>query len=62
MLSADVWEYFEEQGPMRARTGEHYWQTILGQGGSKPAMELFKDFRGREPKIEPLLKQQGILQ
>ncbi|MBT8449671.1 MAG: oligopeptidase A, partial [Gammaproteobacteria bacterium] len=61
VLSADVWEYFEEQGPMATDTGQHYHDCILGQGGSKPAMELFVDFRGREPTIEPLLKQQGIL-
>jgi len=60
VLSADVWEYFEQQGALNTETGQHYWNCILSQGGSKPAMELFKDFRGREPEVEPLLRQQGI--
>jgi oligopeptidase A len=60
VLSADVWDFFEEHGPLEASTGKHYHREILGQGGSKPAMELFKAFRGREPEVEPLLKQQGI--
>lgn len=60
VLSADVWEYFEQHGPLSATTGKHYLKHILGQGGSKKAMELFVDFRGREPEVEPLLRQQGI--
>ncbi len=60
VLSADVWDYFAEHGPLEASTGRHYLENILGQGGSKPAMDLFIDFRGREPDVEPLLRQQGI--
>ena len=60
VLSADVWDYFTEHGPLQPSTGAHYLANILGQGGSKPAMDLFIAFRGREPEVEPLLKQQGI--
>ena len=60
VLSADVWEYFLEHGILEKSTGEHFLTHILSQGGSRPAMELFVNFRGRKPKIEPLLKQQGI--
>ncbi len=60
VLSADVWDYFTEHGPLSVNTGEHYLNNILGRGGSRSAMELFVAFRGREPEVEPLLKQQGI--
>ena len=60
VLSADVWDYFADHGPLEASTGRHYLKHILGQGGSKPAMDLFVEFRGREPEVEPLLRQQGI--
>lgn len=60
VLSADVWDYFADNGPLESSTGRHYLENILGQGGSKPAMDLFVDFRGREPEVEPLLRQQGI--
>jgi len=62
VLSADVWCYFEEQGIFNKTTGSHFLKQILSQGGSKEAMELFVNFRGREPSVEPLLKQQGIKQ
>ena len=60
VLSADVWDYFTEHGPLSGDTGAHYLNNILGRGGSRSAMELFVSFRGREPEVEPLLKQQGI--
>ena len=60
VLSADVWDYFTEHGPLSGDTGAHYLNNILGRGGSRSAMELFVAFRGREPEVEPLLKQQGI--
>ncbi|MCP3673117.1 MAG: oligopeptidase A [Gammaproteobacteria bacterium] len=60
VLSADVWSYFEEQGIFNKKSGEHFLKEILSQGGSKEAMALFVNFRGREPSVEPLLVQQGI--
>jgi oligopeptidase A len=60
VLSADAWSAFEETGPLNPDTGRRYRQTILEMGGSRPAMENFKAFRGREPKIDALLRHQGM--
>ncbi|MCP4414571.1 MAG: M3 family metallopeptidase, partial [Gammaproteobacteria bacterium] len=60
VLSADVWSYFEEKGIFDKEAGLRFLNEILSKGGSKEAMALFINFRGREPSVEPLLKQQGI--
>ena len=41
--------------------GEKFANTILANGGSKPSMETFKEFRGREPKVDALLEHSGLL-
>ncbi len=60
VLSADAWSAFEESGVLNPETGRRYRQEILEVGGSRPAMESFKAFRGREPSIDALLRHQGI--
>ncbi len=60
VLSADVWSAFEEAGALDPETGRRYREAILEAGGSRPAMESFKAFRGREPKIDALLRHQGM--
>ncbi len=60
VLSADAFSAFEEEGLFNAGVGTRFRETILAQGGSRPAMELFESFRGRPPRIEPLLRQSGI--
>ena len=60
VLSADAWSAFEETGVMNADTGRRYRQEILEAGGSRPAIESFKAFRGREPSIDALLRHQGM--
>ena len=60
VLSADVWSCFEEQGIFNKTVAEKFLQQILSQGGSKQAMELFVNFRGRKPSVDALLEQQGI--
>jgi len=60
VLSADAFAAFEEAGVMDAATGRRYREAILEVGGSRPAMESFKAFRGREPTIDALLRHQGI--
>ncbi len=65
VLSADVWSAFEEQsanegGVLDVETGRRYRKAVLEAGGSRPAMESFKEFRGREPRIEALLRHQGM--
>jgi oligopeptidase A len=61
VLSADAFAAFEETA-FAPETGTRFRDTILAQGGSKEAMELFIEFRGREPSIEPLLRQSGLLE
>jgi oligopeptidase A len=64
VLSADAYAAFEEtagaDGLPNAETGRKYRQAILEAGGSRPAIESFKAFRGREPHLDALLKHQGM--
>ncbi|GMR07432.1 MAG: oligopeptidase A [Gammaproteobacteria bacterium] len=60
VLSADAFAQFEENGIFDRRTGLHFMQSILEQGGSQEPMELFVNFRGREPSIDALLRHSGI--
>ena len=61
VLSADAFSAFEEAGVFDPATGERYRQQILEVGGSRPAMESFKAFRGREPRLDALLRHQGLV-
>ena len=60
VLSADAYSLFEEKGGLSAEAGQKFWQEILAQGGSRPAMESFVAFRGREPSIDALLRHNGM--
>ena len=60
VLSADAFSLFEEKGIFDRATGESFLHHILEQGGSSDAMTLFKNFRGREPNIDALLRHNGI--
>jgi len=66
VLSADAYAAFEEtvgaDGLPSIETGRRYRQAILEAGGSRPAMASFKAFRGREPKLDALLRHQGMVQ
>ena len=62
VLSADAFAAFEEEGIFNPETGNRFLQCVLEQGGSRPAMESFRCFRGREPDIEALLRHSGISQ
>ena len=61
VLSADAFGRFQEEGIFNQQTGLAFLHTILQRGGEDDANQLFLDFRGREPEIEPLLRQTGIL-
>ncbi len=61
VLSADAFSLFEENGIFDRATGEAFLHNVLEQGGSSEAMSLFKNFRGREPKIDALLRHNGIV-
>lgn len=60
VLSADAYSMFEEDGVLSRETGQLYWQEILAKGGSRPAMESFVAFRGREPSMDALLRHNGM--
>ncbi|MBK1692031.1 oligopeptidase A [Ectothiorhodospira mobilis] len=60
VLSADAFARFEEEGLFNPQTGRDFLTGILEQGGSRPALELFKAFRGREPEIDALLRHSGL--
>ncbi len=60
VLSADAYSLFEENGVLDPATGSRFWNEILGVGGSRPALESFVAFRGREPQIDALLRHSGM--
>jgi oligopeptidase A len=64
VLSADAYAAFEESadgnGTPSVETGRRYRTAILEAGGSRPAMESFKAFRGRAPQLDALLRHQGM--
>ncbi len=60
VLSADAFSLFEEKGIFDETTGRSFLHNVLEKGGSEDAMTLFVAFRGREPKIDALLRHSGI--
>jgi oligopeptidase A len=60
VLSADAYSLFEENGVLDPAIGDRFWNEVLGVGGSRPALESFIAFRGREPKIDALLRHSGM--
>ncbi|MDR9435338.1 MAG: oligopeptidase A [Thiohalophilus sp.] len=60
VLSADAFSLFEETGIFDRATGQRFLTSVLEQGGTREPMELFVDFRGREPRIDALLRHTGI--
>ena len=60
VLSADAYSFFEENGILDAKVGARFRDEILAVGGSRPAAESFKAFRGREPNVEALLRHNGM--
>ncbi len=62
VLSADAYSLFEEQGVLNPDVGARFRNEILAVGGSRPAMESFTAFRGREPGIDALLRHSGLIE
>ncbi len=60
VLSADAWSACEETEPLSVVTGRRLRQEVFERGGSRPALENFKAFRGREPSMDALLRHQGM--
>jgi peptidyl-dipeptidase Dcp len=59
-LDADTVEWFKENGGLLRKNGDHFRQTLLSRGGSADAMDLFRNFRGRDAQIQPLLERRGL--
>lgn len=60
VLDADTVEWFNEHGGLKRENGDRFRTTLLSRGGSADALGLFKNFTGRDPYIEPLLKRRGL--
>ena len=60
ILDAETVDWFKENGGLTRENGEHFRKELLGRGSSIESMQMFKNFRGREATIEPLLKRRGL--
>jgi len=60
VLDADTVAWFKENGGMSRENGDRLRRTVLSRGGSEDAMILYKNFRGRDPEIQPLLERRGL--
>jgi peptidyl-dipeptidase Dcp len=60
VLDADAVEWFQENGGLSRQNGDHFRRTLLSRGGSVDQMTLYRDFRGRDPRVEPLLERRGL--
>ena len=60
VLDADTVEWFKENGGLTRANGDRFRTLLLGVGGSKDPLEAYRDFRGRDAVIEPLLKRRGL--
>ena len=60
VLDADSVLWFKENGGLKRENGDHFRSTLLSKGASVDAMELFRNFRGADPSIEPLLERRGL--
>ncbi len=61
VLDADTVEWFKDNGGLTRKNGDHFRRSLLSRGGSLDSMQMFRDFRGRNADIEPLLRRRGLL-
>ncbi len=61
VLDADAFAYFQEKGIFNKEVATKFKENVLSKGGTELPMELYKNFRGQEPKVEALLKRAGLL-
>ena len=61
VLDADAFEYFKENGIFNKEIAEMFKDNILSRGGTEHPMKLYKQFRGQEPQVDPLLRRAGLL-
>ncbi|MBK6343655.1 MAG: M3 family metallopeptidase [Flavobacteriales bacterium] len=60
VMDADGFAWFMENGGLTRANGDRLRATVLSQGGSKPEAQLYRDFTGRDPRVEPLLEKRGM--
>ena len=61
VFDADTGEWFKENGGLTRNNGDHLRSKLMSQGGSIDSLEMFRNFRGRDAVIEPLLKRRGLV-
>lgn len=61
VLDAESVEWFKENGGLTRENGDHFRRELLSRGGSLDALTAFRNFRGREPSIRPLLERRGLV-
>jgi peptidyl-dipeptidase Dcp len=62
VLDADAWAAFVEAGdPFDAATAERLYRCVYSAGATLDAMEAFRAFRGRDPRVEPMLAERGLI-
>jgi peptidyl-dipeptidase Dcp len=60
VLDANTVEWIKANGGLTRANGESFSSSLVSRGGSKDSLQLFRDFAGHEPQIEPLLKRRGL--
>ncbi|MFD1935975.1 M3 family metallopeptidase [Nonomuraea mangrovi] len=60
VLDAESVEWFKENGGLKRENGDHFRKELLSRGGGMDPLTAFRNFRGRDPRIEPLLKRRGL--
>lgn len=60
VLDADTVEWFKNNGGLTRANGDHFRSTLMSRGGSLDSMQMFRNFRGRDADIEPLLRRRGL--
>jgi oligopeptidase A len=61
VLSADAFSAFEEEGLFNKATGKRWLDEVISRGASRDAIESFRAFRGRDPRIDALLRHTGMI-
>lgn len=61
VLDADTVEWFKSNGGLTRANGDHFRNSLMSRGGSLDSMQMFRNFRGRDAEIEPLLRRRGLL-
>ena len=61
MLDDDAFQWFEEHGGLTRANGQRFRDMILSRGNTGDYAKMYRDFRGKDPSIEPMLKRRGIV-